>query len=110
MSISSCYKYQTLNQVSDEDLYNYVKASTYDPSYSDSPLSYNVIKGSNPCNEYDWKIVIYSDFQKNYFGRYYTYVGDKSKLVCRAYPNADIIMIYNDKFYIGIKKDTGDKK
>lgn len=106
---SGCYHYETLDKVSDEDLHNYLIIDSYDPSYNDSPLSYNVIKGSNPANEYDWMVIRYSDFKKSTFGLYYTYIGDKSKLLCRAFPDSDIIMVFNDKFYIGTKKKEFSK-
>jgi hypothetical protein len=92
----------TFSQLETKDYERYIEYPSYSSSagstFDGSPLSYNVLKGSNSLADYDYKIVRI----KSYWFTYYS--GDPSLLLNAKFPDADLILAYNTYFYIGYKK------
>lgn|GEM_PF-5084535 len=89
------------SNLKDTDVEKYLDFPTYmgGGSYDGSPLSYNVLTGHNPLSDYDFTMVRI----KSYWFTYYA--GDPKLLLDKRFPKADIILSFNNYYYVGYKKE-----
>lgn len=98
----SCKPY-TFSKLNVNDYEKYIEYPSFSSSSSStvfdgSPLSYNVLKGRNTLADYDYTVVRI----KSYWFTYYS--GDPKLLIDAKFPDADIILSFNNYFYIGYKR------
>ena len=107
MMVTSCAPY-TFSKLKPNDYEKYIEyisateSSTGSRAFDYSPLAYNVIKGENSLAEYDYTIVRI----KSYWFTYYS--GDPKLLIDTKFHDADIILAFNNYFYIGKKKSKSN--
>lgn len=97
ISLMSCIP-QDVSKIKPEDYSKYVKTdwSGSSAQYSYSPVAYNMIRGENKFQDYNWRAVQVTSY-------WFTYVaGDKAKIVELAFPNADAIIEYQNYYFIGV--------
>ena len=87
-----------LNNLSIEDYDKYIRTVDYTSGvYYNSPLSFNMIKGENPFNKYNFKAVRL----KTYWFTYYA--GDKFKLLTTYFSDAEVIVEFGSYYFIGTR-------
>lgn len=100
---TSCFP-KTFSDLKENDYEKYLEfrietiSHSSKSSFDGSPLSYTVLKGKNALANYDWKIVSLRSWYNTY------YVGDPTLLIDKLCPNSDIVLGYNNIYYVGSKK------
>ena len=101
--LASCsHTYVTFNDLTPSEYGKFIRTQNYSSTYS--PTEYNVVKGFNPANEYNWQQIIIVKWTKQPF-KYYYFKGDDSQLVRAYFPDADVIMSYAGIYFVGFKKE-----
>lgn len=100
---ASCsYTYVTFEDLTPKDYGKFIRSNTFTSSYS--PTEYNVIKGYNPANEYNWQEVYITKWTEKPF-KYYYYKGDDALLLRAYYADAECILSYSGSYFVGNLKE-----